>query len=128
MSSGINFGVSEKKADELRGRMSNCGLSEGDLEESFVKGSGPGGQKVNKTSSCVQLKHIPTGTIIKMQKERSLALNRFFARRKMCELLEIEQGIKTPEQGLADKIRKQKQRRKRRGKSGNTPTALSTGE
>ena len=77
-------------------------------------GSGPGGQKVNKTSSCALLKHKPSGLMVKMQKERSLGLNRFFARRRLCELLEEEQGIVSTEKLALDKIRKQKQRRKRR--------------
>ena len=106
--------ITEKKQAELEKRMSDCGLNEADINETFIKGSGPGGQKVNKTSSCVQLKHAPTGIIVKMQKERSLQLNRFFARRKLCELIELAQGTKTPEQIKADKVRKQKQRRKRR--------------
>ena len=112
----MDFGVTEKKADELRTRMEKCGLNERDLDESFIRGSGPGGQKVNKTSSCVMLKHLTSGTIVKMQKERSLGLNRFFARRRMCELIEEASGTLTPEQIKADKIRKQKQRRKRRSK------------
>ena len=106
--------ITDKKQTELETRMKECGLNEADIEETFIKGSGPGGQKVNKTSSCVQLKHGPTGTTVKMQMERSLQLNRFFARRKLCELIEQSQGKKTPEQLKAEKIRKQKQRRKRR--------------
>lgn len=113
----INFGVTEKKALELQEQMTNCKLTEADLDESFVKGSGPGGQKVNKTSSCVMLKHKPTGIVVKMQKERSLLLNRFFARRRMCELLELELGLPNARQSEAEKIRKQKQRRNRRNRS-----------
>ena len=106
--------ITDKKQAELNKRMAECGLNDSDIEETHIKGSGPGGQKVNKTSSCVQLKHRPTGIVVKMQKERSLQLNRFFARRKLCELIEQSQGTKTPEQLKAEKIRKQKQRRKRR--------------
>lgn len=112
----IDFGVTEKKADELRQRMAGCGVREADLEEKFIRGSGPGGQKVNKTASCVYLKHAPSEKAVKMQKSRSLALNRFYARRRLCELIEGETlGKASPEEKKRAKIRKQKQRRKRRG-------------
>jgi len=72
---------------------------------------------VNKTSSCVYLKHLPTGLEIKMQRERSQALNRYYARKRLCELLEQEKlGSKSPAALKAEKIRKQKQRRRRRSK------------
>ena len=84
----IDCGVTEKKAAALRDRMAACGLAEADLAERFVRSSGPGGQKVNKASTCVYLKHKPSGLEVKMQKSRSQGLNRFYARRRMCELLE----------------------------------------
>jgi protein subunit release factor B len=84
----INFGVSEQKRNELEKRMQSCNLHESDLEEKFVHSGGAGGQKVNKTSSCVYLKHIPTGLSVKVQTSRSQQLNRFYARRQLCELLE----------------------------------------
>ena len=114
----MNFGVTDKKANQLRDRMKNCKLVESDLEESFIRSSGPGGQKVNKTASCVLLKHIPTSLSVKMQTQRTQALNRYYARKRMCELLENEQlGDKSPAAIKAEKIRKQKQRRKRRSKN-----------
>lgn len=67
----INFGVSEQKKVELEQRMQKCKLLEKDIEETFVRSRGSGKQKVNKTSSCVQLKHIPTGLAVKVQKSRS---------------------------------------------------------
>jgi len=112
----IDFGVTKKKAEALRRRMEGCGVVETDLEERFIRGSGPGGQKVNKTASCVQLKHTPSGQMVKMQKSRSLALNRFYARRRLCELIEAETlGRQSPVEKKQDKIRKQKSRRRRRG-------------
>ncbi len=114
----IDFGVTEKKAQELYDRMEACGIHEQDLEEKFVRSSGPGGQCVNKNSTCVMLKHLPTGTLVKMQKTRMQKMNRFYARRRLCELIENETlGKKSPEQIKLEKIRKQKQRRKRRRKS-----------
>lgn len=116
----LDFGITDKKKQQLIEKMSQCGLKEKDLQESFVKSSGPGGQNVNKNSTCVYLLHIPTGIEVKMQKGRSQALNRFFARRRMCELLIAQQPDQlSPEQKKAEKIRKQKNRRRRRSSSGN---------
>ncbi len=113
----IDFGISDKKVEELHKRMAACGLGEEDIEERFIRGSGPGGQKINKTASCVYLKHTPTGLSVKMQKTRVQPLNRFYARRRLCELLEQEVMGKTSPQDLKqEKLRKQKQRRKRRTK------------
>lgn len=116
--SEIKFGVTEKKANTLRDRMQRCGINERDLDESFVRASGPGGQKVNKTSTCVVLKHTPTDISVKMGKERTQPLNRYYARKRLCELIEEKQlGKKSPQAIAQDKIRKQKQRRKRRSSS-----------
>lgn len=84
----LDFGVSQKKLNELRERMKRCGIREEEIEEKFVRSSGKGGQKVNRTSTCVYLKHIPTGIEVKCQKTRSQALNRFFARRILVEKIE----------------------------------------
>ena len=111
----INFGITEHKKKELEQRMQKCGLLETDLEEKFVRSGGAGGQKVNKTSTCVHLKHLPTGLAVKVQKSRSQGLNRFYARRQLCELLENKLlGKDSPEAKRIEKIRKQKDRRKRR--------------
>ena len=115
----MNFGVTDKKQAELEARMAALGLREEDLEEKYVRSSGPGGQKVNKTSSCVVLKHGPSGLEVKMQKERSQPLNRYHARKRLCELMEERTlGSQSPAALKAEKIRKQKQRRRRRSRSG----------
>ncbi len=113
----IHFNVTEQKNQELQRRMQNCGLLEKEIEETFVRSGGAGGQKVNKTSTCVQLKHLPTGLTVKMQQSRSQGLNRFYARRQLCELLENQRlGKDSPQAKRIEKIRKQKDRRKRRQK------------
>ncbi len=111
----VRFGVTPKKEDELAARMAALGLHEADLEESFCRSGGPGGQKVNRSSTCVQLRHVPSGLEVKMQRERSQALNRFLARRRLCELLERDRlGADSPEAREQARLRKQKDRRKRR--------------
>ena len=113
----IDFGVTERKTAELMQRMKNCKLSEEDLEEKFVRSSGPGGQKVNKSSTCIHLTHSPSGLMVKMQKSRSQGLNRYYARQRLCELLENKLlGRESPEQIRLSKIRKQKDRRRRRSR------------
>jgi peptide chain release factor len=110
-----SFGITPKKEAGLRRRMESLGIREEDLEEKFIRGGGPGGQKINRTASCVQLRHVPTGHEVRMQKARSQGLNRFYARRRLCELLESETpGKQSPEEMRREKIRKQKARRRRR--------------
>ena len=84
----IDFGVTERKAAELEQRMAGCKLYEKDIEEKFVRSSGHGGQNVNKTSTCVYLKHVPTGIEVKCMKDRSQSINRFFARRELVKRIE----------------------------------------
>jgi protein subunit release factor B len=113
----MNFGVTRKKQEELEARMSALGVCEADIKEKYVRSSGPGGQNVNKTASCVYLKHAVSGLEVKMQRERSQGLNRYYARKRLCELIEQERfGSESTAALKAEKIRKQKQRRKRRGK------------
>ena len=110
------FGVTPQKEEELGNRMTACQLADSDLDESYIRSGGPGGQKVNRSATCVYLKHRPTGLQVKMQQARSQALNRFYARRRMCELLEARLlGAESPEAKRQAKLRKQKSRRKRRG-------------
>lgn len=111
------FTVTETKERELKERMEKLGVREEDLRETFVRSSGPGGQKVNKTSSCVHLVHIPTGLAVKCQRERSQALNRFFARRLLMDRIErMREGIVSAERQRIEKVRRQKRKRSRRAK------------
>ncbi|HOJ68279.1 MAG TPA: peptide chain release factor-like protein [Candidatus Hydrogenedentes bacterium] len=109
------FPVTPQKQQELVERMAACGLNEQDLEEQFVTARGPGGQKTNHTATAVRLRHLPTGLEVKWGTERSQGLNRFFARRRLCELLEAARlGHQAPAERKAEKIRRQKKRRARR--------------
>lgn len=90
-------------------------LDEGDLEESFVKGSGPGGQKINKTSSCVILRHVPSGIVVKCQEHRSQHKNRQYARVLLQKKLdEIERGKESLIAKEAQRARARKARRRRK--------------
>ena len=109
------FNVTLEKERALARRMEALGIQSADLEERFIKGSGKGGQKINKTSSCVHLCHRPSGIEIKCQRERSQALNRFLARRELCDRLEAQRaGEKSVREQARAKIRRQKRRRSRR--------------
>jgi protein subunit release factor B len=113
----LNFGVTEQKALALEKRMEACGLRETDLEESFVRSSGPGGQHVNKNATCVVLIHTPSGSQVKCQDSRSQSLNRYHARKQMCKILEaLALGHESPASKRRAKLRKQKDRRRRRHK------------
>lgn len=107
--------ISVAKLNALTQRMAELEINEDQLTERFIKGSGSGGQKINKTASCVYLLHKPTGIEVKCQRSRSQSANRFFARRELCDRLEqVQLGNASPQQKAIDKIRKQKQRRRRR--------------
>lgn len=109
--------VSKEKTEQLRKRMLELGIHEDDLTEKFVRGAGKGGQKINKTSSCVYLLHGPSGIEVKCQRERSQALNRHLARRELCDRIEeLSAERKSARQQAAEKIRRQKRRRSRRQK------------
>ena len=97
--------------------MERLGVREEEFRETFVRSSGPGGQKVNKTSSCVHLVHVPTGLAVKCQQERSQSLNRFLARRLLLDRIErLQTGLISAKKAKAEKIRRQKRRRSRRAK------------
>jgi len=107
--------VNTPKITALHARMSKLGIRESDLREDFIRGSGHGGQKINKTSSCVQLLHLPTGMQVKCQQTRSRELNRFLARRELCEKIEEKIcGEQSARRQEIEKIRRRKRRRSRR--------------
>ena len=111
------FNVTHEKEKMLNDKMEALGIKETDIIERFVRSQGHGGQKVNKTSTCVYLKHIPTGIEVKCQKERSQALNRFLARRiLMNKIQNMVLGKESDEQQRIEKIKRQKRKRSKKAK------------
>jgi peptide chain release factor len=113
----LKYGVSSEKERLLEEKMNELGIKEADIIEKFVHSRGHGGQNVNKVSTCVYLKHLPTGIEVKCQQERSQSLNRFFARRILIEKIEnMVLGKKSMKEQQIEKIRRQKRRRSKRAK------------
>lgn len=110
------FPVSEEKNRWLQERMEALGIHEKDIEEKFIRSSGSGGQKVNKTSTCVYLVHIPTGIEVKWMEERSQSLNRFLARRELVRKVERLSGQRTPGEVKIEKSKRQKLKREKRAR------------
>jgi protein subunit release factor B len=109
--------ITSEKITALEERMAGLGITAGGLLEKFVRGSGAGGQKINKTSNCVFLKHLPSGVCIKCQLDRSREMNRFLARRELCEQLEaIRDGKAIAKTQAIEKMRRQKRPRSQRSK------------
>jgi peptide chain release factor len=111
------FPVGPSKEKELQEKMEKLGIREEDIEESFIRSGGRGGQHVNKTSTCVYLKHVPTGTEVKCQEGRSQGLNRYRARvLLMRKIEEMVRGEESEEKRRIEKIRRQKRKRSKRAK------------
>ena len=112
-----SFPVSPDKLAQLQQRMSALGVNEAEIEETFVRSGGAGGQKVNKSSSCVMLLHRPTGLRVKSQTTRHQAMNRFLARRLLLDKIErMRKGHIEAERARVEKIRRQKLKRSSRAK------------
>jgi peptide chain release factor len=111
----LKYGVSSEKERILAEKMERLGIKESDIVERFVHSRGHGGQNVNKVSTCVYLKHLPTGIEVKCQQERSQALNRFLARRNLARKIEERMlGLESEERYRIEKIKRQKRKRSKR--------------
>jgi protein subunit release factor B len=111
------FPVNPETLKKLEDRLRAVGVEESDLEERFVRSGGPGGQNVNKVSSCVILVHVPSGITVRCQEERSQAMNRYRARQRLAERLEEKiLGAASAKRQAIERIRRQKRRRGRRAR------------
>lgn len=113
----VDFPVGPDKAQALRDRMDALGIREEDLDESFTRSGGKGGQNVNKVSTCVILVHRPTGTMVRCEQERTQGLNRYLARKRLADRIEEALlGQASARRQAIEKIRRQKRRRSARAK------------
>ncbi len=107
--------INPKNLQKQQDKLQRLGLKKEDLEEKFILSSGPGGQKTNKTSSAVYLKHLPTGIQVKASADRSREINRYLAREKLIEAFQNQVlNLKTKKQKQLAKKKKQKKRRRRK--------------
>lgn len=117
--------ISDKKIEEIKLFLKKLTIQDSDLEEKFIIGSGRGGQNLQKTSSCVQLKHIPSGIQVRCSTSRQREENRWLARRLLCEKIAHNNDPEnSPEAKLRDKIRKQKQKSQKRSRLKHKETDL----
>lgn len=110
--------INPQKMADIENRLEAYGIKKEDVVEKFIRSSGSGGQNVNKVSTAVYLKHLPTGLEVKMQRERSQVLNRFLAWRLLLDKIASRVlGEKSRQRQAAEKVRRQKRKRSRRAKN-----------
>jgi protein subunit release factor B len=103
--------TSPERAAQVAARLAALGVREADLEETFVRSAGPGGQNVNKTATCVVLRHRPTGVQVRCQATRQQGLNRLLAREWLAaRLAALARARAAAERAQREKARRQQRR------------------
>lgn len=98
----------------LRARFVSLGVKPDDVEECFIRGAGAGGQKINKTSSTVRLRHLPTGVEVRCQRERNQSVNRLLAWTELAYKMEWRQAtVANQKQAARELVRRQKRQKSR---------------
>lgn len=122
MSFGPGFWLNRSMADfpdiveaSLRARFVSLGVKPADISEQFIRGAGAGGQKINKTSSTVVLRHLPTGVEVRCQRERSQAVNRLLAWVELAEKLERRRAEAANQRQAARELVRRQTRQKSPG-------------
>ncbi len=106
------FDVSPSKVEELKARIARLGIDVAAIDEQFVRGSGPGGQKINKTSSCVLLRYEPHGIVVRCQQDRRRSVNRFLALRELVDQVEMRVSP-----GTSERLREVERKRSRKARA-----------
>ncbi|MBI3548515.1 MAG: peptide chain release factor-like protein [Elusimicrobia bacterium] len=121
-----NFDVSPGKVAELKARIERLRVDLRLVEESFIRGGGKGGQKINKTANCVQLRYPPMDLVVRVQRERKRTVNRFLALRELVDRIEMKVSPETSERlQEIERLRRRKARRGARGRDKYAPAAPS---
>ena len=117
-----SFDVSPGKVADLLARIAALGIDAAAIEEQFVRGGGPGGQKINKTSNCVVLRYAPLDLVVRCQQDRRRSLNRFLALRELVDRIEMRISPGTSARlTVADRKRRNKSRAGRRARAKHRP-------
>lgn len=123
------MGPSPEKLEALARRMASLNILRSDITEHFIRSSGHGGQNINKVSTCVYLKHVPTGIEVKCGETRYQFMNRFLALRRLVEKIEEQRrGSASARQQAIEKIRRQKRKRSKRAKRKMVDAKIMHGE
>jgi protein subunit release factor B len=115
-------GISEAKRSALLARVATLGIDLAAVDEQFVKGGGPGGSKINKTSNCVVLRYAPLDLVVRCQQDRRRSVNRFLALRELVDRIEMRVSP-----GSSQRLREIDRKRRNKARAGRRARAKHGG-